>query len=244
MGEVERVLSFLQEERDKRERTRVRIDGSFGTGANLNWLIWRGYQFVAKGYGVKRVSRLARSLPDDGWQAGPTEGQMLGVPASPHRYARKTKTVVRRWFDRKGKPHADYLVTTLVGLSPGQIANLYDGRAGTESDIKGDKRGLGIEKRRKKSFWGQEALVLLAQLAHNLLAWFKRRFLAGTAACGLGTERLVREVLAMPGEVRTGGWRTKVRLKLPTLHPWARAVAEGVRARFPHDGWHTIWRQS
>jgi hypothetical protein len=52
LGEVERVLSFLQEERDKRERTRVRIDGSFGTGANLNWLIWRGYQFVAKGYGV------------------------------------------------------------------------------------------------------------------------------------------------------------------------------------------------
>jgi hypothetical protein len=39
-----------------------------------------------------------------------------------------------------------------------------------ETDIKGDKRGLGIEKRRKKSFHAQEALVLLAQLSHNLLA--------------------------------------------------------------------------
>lgn len=242
MGEVERVLGL--EARAKRERTLVRIDGGFGTDANLNWLIWRGYQFVAKGYGGRRASRLARSVPEEGWQAGPTEGQRLGVPASPHRYARKTKTVVRRWFDGKGRPHTDYLVTTLFESAPQRIAKLYDGRAGTEADIKGDKRGLGIEKRRKKSFFAQEALVLLAQLAHNLVAWFKRRFLAGTAAGGLGTERLVREVLAMPGEVRSGGWRAKVRLNLPTLHPWARAVAQGVRARFPHNGWRTIWRQS
>jgi hypothetical protein len=175
---------------------------------------------------------------------GPSEGQMLGVPASPHRCGRKTKTVVRHWLDTIGKPHQDYLVSTLVELRAWEIAKLYDGRAGMEADIKGEKRGLGIEKRRKKSFLAQEAVVLLAQLAHNLLAWFKRWFLAGTAASGLGVERLVREVLAMPGEVRTGRWRTKVRLKLPPLHPWARAVAEGISARFPHDGWHTNWRQS
>src|SRR5688572_11024566 len=40
---------------------------------------------------------------------------------------------------------------------------IYDGRAGIEADIKGDKRGLGIEKRRKKSFFAQEAVVLLSQ---------------------------------------------------------------------------------
>jgi hypothetical protein len=131
-------------------------------------------------------------------------------------------------------------VGLLLELDPSRIAKLYDGRGGMEADIKGDERGLGIEKRRKKGFWAQEALVLLAQLAHNLLVWFKRWFLRGTRAAGLGVERSVRDVLAMPAEVRVG--RRKVSLKLPTLHPWARAVAEGIGARFSHDGWWAIWR--
>ena len=58
------------------------------------------------------------------------------------------------------------------------MATLYDGRGGMESDIKGDKRGLGIEQR-KKSFYAQEALALLAQLSHNLLAYFKGWLLGG-----------------------------------------------------------------
>ena len=85
--------------------------------------------------------------------------------------------------------------------------------------MEGDKRGLGIEKRRKKNFWAQEALVLLAQLAHNLLVWFKRWFLEGTNAMKLGVERLVREVMTMPAEVRVGRRSKKLRLKLPTIHP-------------------------
>jgi hypothetical protein len=235
LKEVERILG-LQEARQKRRSTLIRIDGGFGTDANLNWLIWRGYEFVAKGYGGRRAGKLANSVPEGGWYEGPTEGQQLGVPALAHRYARKTKTIVRRWFDEKGKLHKDYLISTLFELDPDRIAKLYDGRAGMEADIKGDKRGLGIEKRRKKSFWAQEALVLLAQLAHNLLVWFKRWFLEGTAAAGLGVERLVRDVMAMPGQVRVGSRGVKVRLRLPTLHPWAKAVAEGVGAHFPRDG--------
>lgn len=112
-----------------------------------------------------------------------------------------------------------------------------------EADIKGDKRGLGIEKRTKKNFHAQEALVLLAQLAHNLLMWFKEWFLWGTDAAKLGVERLVRDVLAMPAEVRAGRGSKKVRLKLPILHPWAQEIAEGIGARFPRNGWHTIWRK-
>jgi hypothetical protein len=111
-----------------------------------------------------------------------------------------------------------------------------------ESDIKGDKRGLGIEVRRKRSFLAQEAVVLLAQLAHNLLLWFKRRFLGGTAAGKLGMERLVREVLAMPAQVRVGRRGKKVRLKLPHLHPWASAVAQGVAGGSPPDGWRPTAR--
>lgn len=240
LAEVERILGL---DGAQRRRTLVRLDGGFGTDANLNWLIWRGYEFVAKGYGGTRAKKLASSVPEEGWQRGPTEGQQLGVPATPHRYARKTKTIVRRWLDGKGKVHKDYLVSTRFELSAPQIAKLYDGRGGMEVDIKGDKRGLGIEKRRKKSFHAQEALVLLAQLAHNLIVWFKRWFLLeGTAVAKLGMERLVREVMAIPAEVRVRKRGMKVRLKLPTLHPWAKAVAQGVKARSPRNGWRTIWR--
>ena len=99
----------------------MRLDGGFGTDANLNWLMWRGYEFIAKGYGGKRANKLAKSVPEDGWRQGPTKSQLLGVPARAHRYARKSKTVVRRWVDEKGKPHTDYLVCSLHELGPAQI---------------------------------------------------------------------------------------------------------------------------
>jgi Transposase DDE domain group 1 len=206
--------------------------------------MWRGYEFIAKGYGGKRAKKLASSVAEDGWQEGPTKSQKLGVPGSPHRYARRSKTVVRRWVDEKGKPYQDYLVCSLFWLGSSQIATLYDARGGMEVDIKGDKRGLGIENRRKKSFLAQEALVLLAQLSHNLIVYFKRWFLEGTAAANLGVERLVREVLAMMAEVRVGRMSGKVCLKLPNHHPWAKAVAAGIEAHRPRNGWPTIWRQS
>jgi hypothetical protein len=75
-------------------------------------------------------------VPEEGWREGPTEGQKLGVPALTPRYPRKTKTIVRRWLDGKGKVHKDYLLSTLFELSASQIAKLYDGRGGMEVDIK------------------------------------------------------------------------------------------------------------
>jgi hypothetical protein len=116
---------------------------------------------------------------------------------------------------------------------------------GMEVDIKGDKRGLGIENRRKKGFFAQEAVALLAQLSHNLLAYFKGWLLGGTDAAKLGVERLFREVLAIPAEARMGRRRgAKLLLKLLELHPWAEALARGTQTRFPPSGWRTIWRKN
>ncbi len=242
LEEVERILGS---ERAHRERTLLRLDGGFGTEENIERWCSRGYHFVLKGYGGTRAGKLAKSVPDDGWRDGPTEGQQLAIPQNAPRYSRKTKTIVRRWFDGKGKLHTDYLLSTLTDLDVDGIATLYDGRAGMEAEIKGDKRGLGLEKRRKKSFHAQEALVLLSQLAHNLLAWFKRRFLGGTKAEKLGVERLVREVLAMPAQVRVGRRsKKKLRLKLPSLHPWAQALARSVEAYPSRGGWRTFWREN
>jgi hypothetical protein len=67
--------------------------------------------------------------------------------------------------------------------------------------------------------------------------------LEGTRAERLGTQRLVREVLAMPAGVRIGRRRTKLSLKAPELRPWAEALARGVRARLLPSGWLSIWRK-
>ena len=243
INEVERLLESTPK---KRSRTLIRLDGGFGTDENVEWLCTSGYQFVLKGYGGGRASKLARSVAEDGWNEGPTSGQFLGIPTrGAPCYSRQTKTVVRRWKDAKGKLYTDYLLSTLTDLSADEIAKLYDGRGGMEVDIKGDKRGLGIENRRKKGFFAQEAVALLAQLSHNLLAYFKGWLLGGTDAAKLGVERLVREVLAMPAEARMGRRRgSKLLLKLPELHPWAEALALGTRARFPPSGWRTIWRKN
>jgi hypothetical protein len=48
----------------------------------------------------------------------------------------------------------------------------YDERATIESaSFRGDKQGLKLIKRRKASLYGQEMLILLAQLVHNLAVW-------------------------------------------------------------------------
>lgn len=80
--ELERILS-LAEERQKRRRTLVRLDGGFGTDANLNWLMWRGYEFIAKGYGGKRANKLAKSVPEDGWRQDRQRASSLAFRLGP-----------------------------------------------------------------------------------------------------------------------------------------------------------------
>lgn len=81
--------------------------------------------------------------------------------------------------------------------------HFYDQRAVIETaSIKGDKQGLGLVRRRKFSLAGQETLVLLAQLAHNLVEWAKG-WLAELAPelATFGIQRWVRDIFAIAGQV-------------------------------------------
>jgi hypothetical protein len=60
---------------------------------------------------------------------------------------------------------------------------------------------LSLEARRKHSFLGQKGYILLTDLAHNLLADFSHRALAGTKFEGYGPKRIIRDLLAMPGRL-------------------------------------------
>lgn len=195
---------------------------------------------MTKGYGGGRAKKLARSVAEDasGTKGPPRDSSWPSSPPKmPPLLASDQdgpKTVVRRWSDAnaKGKPYTDYLLTTLTDLSASEIAALYDSRGAMEVDIRGDKRGLGIEKRRKKSFHVQEALALLAQLAHNLLAWFQglvfggdRGFQAGGGEAGQGGDGD-----AGPGE---DGKEGRAAFEAALASPVGQSAGERYRSTLP-----------
>ena len=47
----------------------------------------------------------------------------------------------------------------------------------------------------------QAALILLADLAHNLLAWFHQDLLMDTRFAGYGPQRIIQQLLCIPGEL-------------------------------------------
>ena len=86
--------------------------------------------------------------------------------------------------------------------------------------------------------------VFMSSLSCYILLPLYIHRLGGTEAEKLGAQRLVREVLAMPAEARVGRRGSRLSLKVPQLHPWARALVRGTEARFPPSGWRTIWRKN
>jgi hypothetical protein len=92
-----------------------------------------------------------------------------------------------------------------------------------------------LAKRNKHKFAAQEMLVLLTQLAHNLVIW-TRNALACAAPCltPYGIQRMVRDVLHIPGQVQFDAVGN-VRITLSENHPLAQSVARGFRRWLPRD---------
>jgi hypothetical protein len=118
------------------------------------------------------------------------------------------------------------------------LAYLYDQRGGgVETQFKNGKQGLGLHRRNKKSFAAQEMLVLLAQLAHNLMIWM-RNALAVAAHPRFrqyGVLRLVRDVCQIAGRIIFDEQGNIREIRLNRHHPLARYL---VRLR------RTLQRQS
>src|SRR5262245_66521062 len=80
------------------------------------------------------------------------------------------------------------------------LAEAYDDRAAIEAELKADKGGLQLHRRRKQRLAAQEALVLLTDFAHNLLAWTRAWMLRGSPFTVPGIHRMVKELLPIPGD--------------------------------------------
>ena len=125
-----------------------------------------------------RVRKLVQSVCQ--WVDVPNSSdgvsRQAGWVTKPHRYGRKTRQVAIRTPDAKKKGGYRYsvLITTDMEASLHKTVTDYDGRSGVpESSFCQDNQGLSIRKRRKRSFVAQKMLMLLSQLAHNLIRWIQ-----------------------------------------------------------------------
>ena len=201
----------------KRARTIVRVDAGGGSLGDVNWLLERGYQVIAKDYSSQRAQRLAQSVT--WWADDPkVSGRQVGwVYAPTCEYARPVRRIAVRSHKANGQWEVGVLIVTLdpvevltltqAGAGPNSdpagvlLAYLafYDQRGGgVETSFKGDKQGLGITKRTKKRFAAQQMVMLLGSLAHNVIVW-ARRWLSAPKLKHYGILRMVRDVFHLSG---------------------------------------------
>lgn len=207
------------------------MDAGFGTDANLNWVLARGYQIVAKNNSGRRAGTWGNTIQD--WQVVEADHRWVGIPHQQLSFCVPTRTIAVRWRDhqRQINKHALYVVTDL-SLTPLEVCQLYDLRGGAESDIRDDKQGLLLTARRKRRWCAQEILVLLNDLAHNFLSMFRREVLAETSLASFGPYRLIEDVFSIPGQAVIEADHL-VELRLAADHPYAQIVV-GALARLWH----------
>jgi hypothetical protein len=114
MPAVMNTEEFLGLTPEQRYRIVWRTDGGFGSDANLQWLIQRGYHIMAKGYSWKRAAAWARRVRD--WvEVEPGRRWLAWAPAQLD-FGQSTQIVVARWLNPKGKLRYALYITTLLDL--------------------------------------------------------------------------------------------------------------------------------
>ncbi len=247
---TERTLKLTAEQR---ARTVIRMDAGGGSLDDVNWLLQRGYHVHGKDISTRRAEHFALSVEQ--WHSDPRrQGRQMGwALVKPGQYARSDmRRIALRWRKKNGQRCTAMLLSTLepadvfallgkpleeVGDPQAVLAaygQLYDERGGAvEIEIKESKQGLGITKRNKKRFAAQAMVMLLGQLAHNLVVWFKRWLMEAAEPAKLkryGVPRLVRDVLTISGLVEVGEARAVTRITLNKAAPVARHCLKALQA--------------
>lgn len=216
---VELTERVLHRKCSQRNRLVWRLDGGFGSDDAINWLLARDYQILAKGYNSRRAQKVVRQIPAEAWQTV-RENKWVAVVPEGIRYARRTQTLALRWLTEKRGERCALLIHTLLDTSPLQVVAAYDARGGMESEIKQDKLGLQLVRRRKHLWNAQEAWVILTDLAHNLLTWTHDWMWLGSPFETWGYLRLVQDLLNIPGDLGFKGAKLE-KVALHRAHPFA-----------------------
>jgi hypothetical protein len=250
---IEATEQTLELTAEQRARTVIRMDAGGGSVDEINWLLRRGYHVHGKDISTRRAELFALSVEQ--WHDDPRrQGRQMGwALVKPGQYARgDMRRIALRWRKKNGQRCTAMLLST---LEPGDVfallgkrveqtqdpqtmlsayVQLYDERGGAvEIEIKESKQGLGITQRNKKRFAAQAMLMLLGQLAHNLVVWFKRWLIEAAETPKLkryGVPRLVRDILTISGMVEVGEAQAVMRITLNKAAPLARHCLKALQA--------------
>ena len=200
-------LTLSLETKAQRRLIRLRLDGGFGTDENINYALWRDYHVLVKMYSGNRAKVLAKSVCE--WvdiSPGPdNRPRQAGWVSVPHRYCRKTRQLAIRMPKKKRDGYQySVLVTTDMNADLHTTVRDYDGRSGVpESTFCQDNQGLGNRKRRKRGFIAQQMLILLTQLAHNLIRWMQNWL---TKAMERIAKYSTSDISSVPSETNSDDW--------------------------------------
>jgi hypothetical protein len=220
----------------KRARVEWRLDSGWGSEAMIGWLLERGYQVTGKFKSTARVGKLVGAIAT--WEPTANIGRDVAVVPAPvsfprpvQQYAVRTPSADKSADKKKDGYQYAVLFTSRAELDMQATVAHYDDRAGIEADLKSDKRGLGLATLRKHKLAAQKVVVLLMELAHNVLnvlVW-SRRWLAQRAPrlAGFGIVRLIHEVWAVPGRVKLTGAQM-IRVRFQPNYPRAPDISRGL----------------
>jgi hypothetical protein len=216
-----------EQSRAKRARTEIRLDSAWGSGGVITWLLERGYQVTGKFKSAQRVSKLVRGI--SGWQPTSSTGREVAEIPLPVSFVHPLQQYAVHTPSKEHEGGYVYAVvfSSRTDLSMGKVVEEYDKRAGMEADLKGDKQGLALSVIRKRRFPAQKIVILLMQLAHNVLIG-ARGWLTPHAPRlhAYGVVRLIREVWVIPGRIKLTQ-QGVARVRLRQTHPRARDVCKG-----------------
>lgn len=232
---VQAVEAFLAPTPPQRQRVILRSDAGFGSDANINYVLSAGWQVMTKNKAGRRPAAFAARVASDAWQDLGHE-RWVALAVTPVVYRQPTQSLLLRWRSPFDQIKHALVVCSILAWSPPEVIAHYDDRGACEAEIQTDKRGLQMERRRKTSLPAQEALILLTDVAHNVLAWTRQWMFPHSHLAQYGPLRLVEDVLCLPGHLVFEGGRL-VEIQLNERHPHAREVADAIPYLLGHFGY-------
>lgn len=231
---MDALAQFLPLNPQQKQRTVIRTDSGFGSDDNVNYALYQGWQVLTKGIGGRRPGAWAKQVAAESWHSLGKD-RWLAPAVNPPTFVRPIQCFVLAWITSQGKTKYATLVCSVLEWSMEQVMTCYDLRGACETQIQADKGGLRLTQRRKHSLPAQEALVLLTDLAHNLLAWTVHWMALEPPLATFGTTRLIEELLAMPGRLYFDDGRL-IEGQLQATHPHAAQVATALARLLDYFG--------
>jgi hypothetical protein len=136
----------------------------------------------------------------------------------------------REGAQRRRVVTAEYWLTNVDAedLPAVEAIEVYNGRQTIEAYFKDEQQALGARHVRTNVWAGEAVFEWLVAMTNNLLRWLQQQEWAGTVLEEVGLTRLVKEGMAIGGQIQRQG--SKVLVTLERRHPLVRRLLTQWRA--------------